>query len=394
MKRLLPASVVLLCIVLVVAFFISHGGAGDDLFNLVPLAAAAFLMYSAACAHKPFGLALAFSARWMGSPLFRSAMLTVLLLFLVEFALRCGGYHRTVMYERQRDLLFTPVPNQDCMEKISLTRTHINNYGLRGIDLKPEDLRKRIVLCLGDSITHGYGVSDSETYPARLQEQLDPGRGSCVVLNGGVNAYPIAFMREKYLYLLGQGIRPSVVVVGYSMNEGLLDRYVKADDATKNEFSRRVQWKNFLRSKALYNVVVENWARAYYDKMKGRFAPGLHGAAGEAADPAAVYRGHLEDLTRDARANDAAVIFVAFASFDAQSGKYDTGGALQQAMIRFAQEKGIPCVKTDELLSSALKPGETMDVFYQDMCHLNGRGCDIVAEGVSRVIRERNATEK
>jgi len=94
---------------LAAASFVSRGSAGGDLLNLVPLAAAIFLMGSAVFACKGFGLASAFFPRWMGNPLFRSAALTVLLLFLAEFALRCGGYHRTVMYERQGDLLFTPV---------------------------------------------------------------------------------------------------------------------------------------------------------------------------------------------------------------------------------------------------------------------------------------------
>jgi lysophospholipase L1-like esterase len=318
-----------------------------------------------------------------------------LAVLLAEFGLRCAGYHRTVMYERQGDLLFTPVPNQDCLEKISLTRTHINNYGLRGPDLAPADLRKTVVLCLGDSITHGYGVNDAETYPGRLQDRLErDAPGGYTVLNGGVNAYPVAFMRQKYLYLLKQGIHPAVVVAGYSMNEGLLDRYVRADEATKDEFARRVQWKNFLRSVALYNIVVENWARAYYDRMKARFAPGLHGSAGEAADPAAVYRGHLEDLARDVRERGAALVFVVFASYNGQTGKYDTGGILQQAMIRFAEENKIPLVKTDEVLAAVLEPGEAMDVFYQDVCHLNGRGCRVLADEMARRVLDLKPPRK
>lgn len=318
-----------------------------------------------------------------------------LALLLAEFGLRCAGYHRTVMYERRGDLLFTPVPHQDCLEKISLTRTHINNYGLRGPDLAPADLRKTVVLCLGDSITHGYGVNDAEAYPGQLQARLDQAApGGYTVLNGGVNAYPIAFMRQKYLYLLGQGIRPELVVVGYSMNEGLLDRYVDADDATKDEFARRVQWKNFLRSKALYNIVVENWARHYYDRMKARFAPGLHGPAGAAVDPVAVYRRHLENLVRDVREQGAALVFVVFASFNGQTGKYDTGGVLQQEMIRFAEDNGIPLVRADEVLAAALKPGEAPDAFYQDACHLNGRGCGILADELARIVRNLRPAAK
>ena len=107
--------------------------------------------------------------------------------------------------------------------------------GLRGPDLTADDLRKRVVLCLGDSITYGYGVGDDATYAAQLQALLDRTHpGQFTVLNGGVSAYPMAFVRQKFLYLWEQGIHPEFVVIGYSMNEGFLGHLVDSDDATKD----------------------------------------------------------------------------------------------------------------------------------------------------------------
>ncbi|HEY8241558.1 MAG TPA: hypothetical protein VIH35_08925, partial [Kiritimatiellia bacterium] len=96
----------------------------------------------------------------------RSLLWTALLFVTAEFAARCGGYHRTLKYERQGDLLFTPVPNQSCLEKISLSPSHVNNLGLRGPDVAPADLSRRVILCLGDSVAFGYGVADGDTWPA------------------------------------------------------------------------------------------------------------------------------------------------------------------------------------------------------------------------------------
>src|SRR5262249_22814795 len=151
------------------------------------------------------------------------------------------------LYERQGDLLYTPIPNQDYLEKISLTESRINEYGLRGSAVDPAG--KEIILCVGDSVTYGYGVDDKNTYPAQLQDALDqkfPGR--FLVLNGGVDGYPTPFMREKFLYLWNHGIHPALVVVGYSFNEGGMGRFAYVDEKTKSQFAARVRMKNRLRS--------------------------------------------------------------------------------------------------------------------------------------------------
>ena len=56
-----------------------------------------------------------------------------------------------------------------------------NSLGLRGVEI-PEDGKTRI-LCLGDSVTFGWGVKEDETYPARLAQELNVN-----VINAGVPA--------------------------------------------------------------------------------------------------------------------------------------------------------------------------------------------------------------
>src|SRR5579864_1523018 len=152
----------------------------SDWLNLIPLAATVYVGYclialEKTCGHityvrrclledpcvpKPRGSFLL--SRWV-----RSCLLLGFAAVALEFGLRCLSYHRSLMYERQGDLLFTPVPKQLYVEKISLTHSQINSYGLRGgpIDTSPG---KETILCLGDSITYGYGVDDAHSYPALL----------------------------------------------------------------------------------------------------------------------------------------------------------------------------------------------------------------------------------
>src|SRR5581483_3329561 len=148
-----------------------------DWLNIIPLLATLYVAYGVialnkTCGHidyvkrglsedpgvrKPFG-------SFLFSPYVRSMVVMLLLVVAAEFGLRCVSYHRELLYERQGNLLFTPIPDQEYVEKISLTHSVINDLGLRG---GPADLTgKQIILCLGDSVTYGYGVDDGHTYPA------------------------------------------------------------------------------------------------------------------------------------------------------------------------------------------------------------------------------------
>jgi hypothetical protein len=79
-------------------------------------------------------------------------------------------------------------------------------------------------------------------------------------------------MNQKFLYVWNQGLRPQVAVVGYIFNERPLKPLVDSTPRLKDQFVARVPQKNLLRSFAVYNVVVENWARSYYYKMKKSWA--------------------------------------------------------------------------------------------------------------------------
>jgi len=282
--------------------------------------------------------------RYFLSPWFRLFVVIVLLVTAMEFSLRTKSYHRTVYYERQGDLLFTPVPNQNSVEKISLTRSRINNYGLRGKDITEEDLKRKVILCLGDSITYGYGVDDDNTYPSQLQQQLDRKRpGVFTVLNGGVNAYPISFMHQKFLYLWRLGIHPYAVIVGYSMNEGWLGDLISSSKERKEAFEKRVKLKNFVRSFALYNLIVENWARAYYDKIKAKLIPGTHRTEEQHVDKDMTYDKTLSAFLMDLHSRKVVPVFLLFCAYNRTSKHYDANGNLQLRFKKFAKKHNTDC---------------------------------------------------
>lgn len=365
-----------------------------DLLNIIPLLATLYIGYSLIALDKVCGN-IGFISRavstdpnirkpfgsFLFSPWLRSMLLLPVLIVVAEFGLRCVSYQRSELYERQGNLLYTPIPNQDYLEKISLTESKINNYGLRGGSVALSG--KHIVLCLGDSVTYGYGVDDNHTYPAELQKALDqkfPGRYG--VLNGGVDGYPTPFMREKFLYLWSLGIHPEVVVVGYSFNEGGLGRFAYADEKTKDIFASRVRMKNKLRSIALYNIIVERWARASYNRMKKYMVPGTNSRSLSPDEVQTEYRKSLEDIYDTFEQYHVKPVFALFTGYDGRTGQYDNQGPFQLKFREFAESKQLPLVFSKQVLSS---DGQESDIqkYFQDQCHMKEIGTQKFAQGLA-----------
>ncbi len=370
-----------------------------DWLNIIPLAAALYLAYCLIALEKIFGHISFFRRRLardpgvpkpMGSFLLshgvRSCLILVLAITALEFGLRCQSFHRSLQYERQGNLLFTPVPNQSYVEKISLSHSIINSYGLRGEPIKIDSGRQTI-LCLGDSITYGYGVDDSHSYPARLQAALDresPGHYS--VLNGGVDAYPIAFEDEKFLYLWNRGIHPDVVFVGYSFNEGFLGHLVGSSEEVKSEFARRVWLKNYLRSFALYNLVAEKWARSYYDRMKGNLVPGTNFAVLSKEEVDQRYEGYLDRLLRDLQSRNVKPVFLLFCSVNGRTGSCDSEGPFEERFVQFAEKNKLPLFRSNQILRVGEADNTNFAKYFVDGVHMNELGTQKVAANLAELV--------
>ena len=370
-----------------------------DWLNITPLAATLYVGYCVIALEKTCGHISFFRRRLVGEPAVpkpmgsfllshwvRSCLLLVVAVVALEFGLRCLSYHRSLQYERQGDLLFTPVPNQSYVEKVSLTHSTINSFGLRGepVDSSPGT---ETILCLGDSVTYGYGVDDAHSYPARLQAELNrefPGGYS--VLNGGVDAYPIAFEDQKFLYLWNRGIHPNVVLVGYSFNEGFLGHLVDSSEEVKREFARRVWLKNYLRSFAFYNLVAEKWASTYYDRMKGNLVPGTNFAVLSKEEVDRRYEGYLERLLGDLQSRNVKPVFLLFGSFNGPSGKYNTDGPFEERFVRFAEKNGLPLLRSGDMLRSGEAENASLAKYFVDAVHMNELGTQKVAGNLAELV--------
>lgn len=75
------------------------------------------------------------------------------------------------------------------------------------------------ILALGDSLTAGYGLSDSESYPVKLQAALKAKGIDAQVINGGVSGDTSAGGLARLDWALQDD--PDIVIVELGANDGL-----------------------------------------------------------------------------------------------------------------------------------------------------------------------------
>lgn len=107
----------------------------------------------------------------------------------------------------------------------------------------------KVLLFLGDSLTAGYGVTKSESYPARLQEKIHSANLDWVVVNGAESGSLTSSLEERLKFYLNREPRPRVVVIASGGNDA------RQKSSTKNI---EAQLKSCVRmaKKAKLKVVV------------------------------------------------------------------------------------------------------------------------------------------
>lgn len=76
-----------------------------------------------------------------------------------------------------------------------------------------------LVVCLGDSLTEGYGLSPEQAYPARLERALRERGRPVRVVNAGISGSTSASAVSRLRWQLRS--RPDIVVIALGANDGL-----------------------------------------------------------------------------------------------------------------------------------------------------------------------------
>ena len=210
--------------------------------------------------------------RWLFPRLVLMSFSLAILFVVAEIVLSIMGYGKLVIYEWHDDLYWIPKENQKCVTKIGNKPVQINSHRLRGVEVtqeKPESYLR--ILCIGDSRTFGWGLTEEECHAGLLQARLSEhteelGVSGVEVLNAGVNAWSFPQL-EVYYNEIGRSFQPDIVVVGGAnyWNQFTADR----SEEFKKSFRRRVFLKNLLRRSAVLPLRVRDSVGAGLQPCKG-----------------------------------------------------------------------------------------------------------------------------
>jgi len=155
-------------------------------------------------------------------------------------------------YVPDADLMHRLTPNQATFTHSAPVRT--NSYGLRDFDFARTPAKNTFrILCLGDSLTFGNGVTAEATYPKQLEKLLNGSAGArrFEVINAGVPAYD-TWQEITYLEKYGIEFRPQLVIVGVYANDVVPKPKVIPRSVGESGSLKRVGWKALVSDEVAY----------------------------------------------------------------------------------------------------------------------------------------------
>jgi lysophospholipase L1-like esterase len=164
-------------------------------------------------------------------------------------------------------------------------KVSINSLGLRGPEISLEkEVGETRVLMLGDSLTFGWGVKESETTSRRLERRLRAELSQQVtVINSGVGNYNTE-MEVTYFLERGLALQPDIVILNYFINDAEPTPYYgdfslfsswsyayilvksRIDTFLRSFTNSSPNWKDYYRN--LYKDGQEGWAKSISNLRK------------------------------------------------------------------------------------------------------------------------------
>lgn len=311
----------------------------------------------------------------------------LLFLLLAEGVLSLAGFGNVEIYEPDPKLFWRLKPNQDCFTKVDNKPVHINSRGTRGPEFEvPKPKGTVRILSLGDSKTFGWGLSESETYSARVEALLsakasDDGR-KIEVVNAGVNAWSYPQIKV-YFQEIGLGFEPDIAVLA---DANLWTQFSEdSDPAFVKTMLSRVRLKNLLRRSAIYHWLIEVQLNNFYQQARTRFIPidpkqDQLFKEQQKSDPDAFFKKAIEEFCGVAKARGVrpVVIFIPIL-YDLKAG---TVTNVQKAKRELCERMGVPFLDFTEDLR------EDADSYYleADPVHLNVKGNELVARRLADLL--------
>ncbi len=256
----------------------------------------------------------------------------------------------------------------------------INAKGLRGPEIPESNPDPFRILCLGDSITFGWGVEEINTYPAQLQSILmeEHPDTPIEVINAGIptqTSYQ-GYLRLKHTDLL-KSTSADLVIICYGFNDQTLH---KESDRVR---SRLVRIENHEPGIMLQMLRKTNT----YQGLKRLFRPLIATRSSVSKErkvrvPEKEFYENIVEMIRIVRSNEAKPILMnqIYARF--------TPSAYNKNLSQAAEEMNISCIDVLDALQAASRNLPAGESIFLDDCHPTALGCRAIAQKTARSLHD------
>ncbi len=146
------------------------------------------------------------------------------------------------MHTQIKKTFFIPVVLFAVMLLGSFLESDVNAQTVTGVNKQREKVEMKTIVALGDSLTAGFGVDMSESYPARLEKKLQSGGYKYKVVNAGVSGETSSGTLSRLNWILN--LKPDIVILETGANDGLRATDVALLQTNLTEIITTLQEKN------------------------------------------------------------------------------------------------------------------------------------------------------
>lgn len=232
-----------------------------------------------------------------------------------------------------------------------------NELGFRSPPLKLRRNQFRI-LAIGDSTTFGQHLSDSETWPAQLQELLDPGAEQVEVINAGVIGAS-SFQGLAFLNTRGLALEPDLVIATFGFNDWA------SADLSDRERACAYQRRGLA---GMVDLIIH--PRKSRSEVVQRATPGE-------------YLDHMTAIARLCEENAIPVVFLIWPNPFEVKTPLQNMSAYRPLLIEVCRTTRAHCLDLLPAFQNATEP------VFLDWIHATRKGCAVVTQALATFIAEQ-----
>ena len=134
----------------------------------------------------------------------------------------------------------------------------------------PASTEPRVVVCLGDSLTAGYGLDQAQAYPALLQKSIDSLGWKFKVVNAGLSGETTAGGLRRLDWVLKRRI--DVLILALGGNDALRGIPLETTRQNLDQILTRTRAKNPDVQLIVAGMLIPpNWGREYFNGFRAVF---------------------------------------------------------------------------------------------------------------------------